>query len=113
MDDLSLIYKTGHCALLQCDRAEKFIMNFNGTAYEFRACELITFKRKIQEWDVVPMLSPGAPDIEIIHLKHCDRLVALTLHEILEIKDLFAGAFAMLELNSIIHSELVRKPMLR
>lgn len=104
-----LLFETAHAALIQCDVTERYILHFNQTEVHFRACELITFKRKIQQWDVLPMLASDAPDVEILHLPHCDRIFALTIHDILELKELFAGAFTMLELNSVIHKQLVRR----
>lgn len=104
-----LIFATINTALHQCDESELYELNFNGDSLIFRACELITFKRKIQKIDIASMLLSDAPDVEIVHMPHCDRLFALTIHDILELKELFAGAFTMLELNSMIHRQLVRK----
>ncbi len=110
-NQMSLVYETTHCGLFQCDQSETFFLQFQESTYTFRVCELISFKRKIQNWDVLPMLSPNAPDVEILHLRHCDRMMVFTLHEILELKELFSGAFTMLELNSLIHKQLIRKPV--
>lgn len=55
------------------------------------------------------MLSTEAPDVEVLYLPHCDRLMVLSIHEILELREVLAGAFTMLELNSVIHREIVRK----
>ncbi len=103
------IYSTDNASLHQCDESEIYELSFSGDTVYFRACELITFKRKIQKIDLATLLSSETPDIEIIHMPHCDRLFALTTHNILELKDLFAGAFTMLELNSVIHKQLIRK----
>jgi hypothetical protein len=104
-----LLFSTENSTLHQCDETELYILNFNGDAVLFRACELITFKRKIQKIDLAAMFASDTPDIEIVHMPHCDRIFALTIHNILELKDLFAGAFTMLELNSVIHKQLVRR----
>lgn len=103
------IYSTENASLLQCDETEQYILMFNGDTISFRACELITFKRKIQKIDLAELLSSETPDLEIVHMPHCDRIFALTVHNIIELKDLFGGAFTMLELNSVIHKQLVRK----
>jgi len=104
-----LLFATDNATLYQCDETELYILNFNGDAVFFRACELITFKRKIQKIDLAAMFASDTPDIEIVHMPHCDRIFALTIHNILELKELFAGAFTMLELNSVIHKQLIRK----
>lgn len=104
-----LIYETTNASLHQCDASEHYILHFGGDTVTFRACELITFKRKIQKIDLATLLSSETPDVEIIHMPHCDRIFALSIHNVLELKDLFGGAFTMLELNSVIHRQLVRK----
>ncbi|MBR09985.1 MAG: hypothetical protein CMP48_20145 [Rickettsiales bacterium] len=104
-----LIYETANASLHQCDATENYILHFGGDTVTFRACELITFKRKIQKIDLATLLSSETPDVEIIHMPHCDRIFALSIHNVLELKDLFGGAFTMLELNSVIHRQLVRK----
>uniref|UniRef100_UPI00404B2B51 hypothetical protein n=1 Tax=Fulvivirga sp. TaxID=1931237 RepID=UPI00404B2B51 len=78
---------------------------------EFRVCQLIAFKRKIQKIDLAQMFADDTADIEIVYMPHCDRLFALNIHDVLQLKELFAGAFTMLELNSMIHKELVRRPL--
>ena len=104
-----LIYETANASLHQCDATEHYILHFGGDRVSFRVCELISFKRKIQKIDLAAMFASDKPDVEIIHMPHCDRIFALTIYNILELKELFAGAFTMLELNSVIHKQLVRK----
>lgn len=106
-----LLFETPNATLHQCDTSELYILAFKGNELLFRPCEFIAFRRKMQQLDILPMLSSDAPDIEIIYMPHCDRVLALSLHEILEIKELFAGAFVMLELNSMIHKEIIRKSL--
>lgn len=106
-----LLFETHHSSLHQCDELERYILDFKGDSIHFRACELITFKRKIQKIDLVALLDSETPDVEIVHMPHCDRIFAFTIEDVLELKELFAGAFTMLELNSMIHRQLVRKPL--
>jgi len=108
-EHMELLFATSNASLYQCDATESYVLQFGQEQILFRACELITFKRRIQKWDILPMLASDTPDVEILHLPHCDRIFALTIHNVLELKELFAGAFTMLELNSVIHRELVRK----
>ena len=104
-----LLFETSNATLHQCDDSEMYILNFKGDAFLFRACELITFKRKIRNYDIVSMLSSQAPDVELLYMPHCDRIFIFTVEDLLELRELFAGAFTMLELNSLIHRELLRK----
>lgn len=103
------IYTTSNTSLSQCDASEQYILFFQGNEVRFRACELIAFKRKIQKMDLTALLSSDTPDVEILHLPSCDRIFILTIHDVLELRELFAGAFTMLELNSLIHREIIRK----
>lgn len=109
MEGLQKLFETTNAQLFQCDSSERYVLHFSGNELIFQTCELITFKRKIQKWDIVPMLAPDAPDVDLLYLPHCDRIFAFTIHDFLELKELFAGAFAMLELNSVIHREIIRK----
>lgn len=104
-----LLFETSQTALHQCDETDRYVLHFQGSEVTFRPCELISFKRRIQLIDLAQMLSSDTPDIEIVHMPHCDRLFVLTIGEVLELRELFAGAFAMIELNSLIHKEIVRK----
>ncbi|MCR9252628.1 MAG: hypothetical protein NXI20_19565 [bacterium] len=104
-----LVYKTRNASLSQSDSTNSYILRFFNDELEFRACEFISFKRKIQQLDLPQLLSTEAPDVEVLYLPHCDRLMVLSIHEILELREVLAGAFTMLELNSVIHREIVRK----
>ena len=106
---LELVFETNQASLYQCDSSELYTLRFNSEIVTFRVCQLIAFKRKIQKIDLSQMFADDTADIEIVHMPHCDRLFALTIHDVLHLKELFAGAFAMLELNSVIHKELVRR----
>lgn len=103
------IFNTSNASLYQCNASESYILAFQGSEVKFRACELIAFKRKIQKLDLTNLLSSDTPDIEILHMPSCDRLFVLTVYDVLELRELFAGAFAMLELNSLIHKAIIRK----
>lgn len=104
-----LLFETSRAALYQEDRTETFLLHFNGEDISFRVCELIVLKKKLQKVDIAAMLLSDGPDVELLYLAHCDRFFALSIHDILELKELLAGAFTMLELNSLIHREIVRK----
>ena len=109
--DSELLYQVAQASLRQCDRTESFLLLMNNRAVSFRACELLAFRRRIQEIDIASLVASNTPDLEIVHLPHCDRLWVLTIHEVLALRELLAGSFAMLELNSIIHRRIIRKSL--
>ncbi len=104
-----VLFQTSNASISQCDAQGKYILSYAHDQIVFRACELISFRQKIQKIDLTQLLDSDTPDIEIISMPHCDRLFVFNIHEILELKDLFAGTFVMLELNSMIHKEIIRK----
>ena len=104
-----VLFQTSNASISQCDAQGKYILSFANDQIVFRACELISFRRKIQHIDLTQLLDSDTPDVEIISMPHCDRLFVFSIYEILELRDLFAGTFAMLELNSVIHKEIIRK----
>ncbi len=108
-DTSTAIFGTEHTHMYQCDVTETFQLQFFGQQIEFRTCELIIFRRKIQQVDILDLLDSDTPDTELIQLPHCNRFFLFSTLEILELKELMSGVFTMLELNSLIHQRIVRK----
>lgn len=73
-------------------------------------CALIAFKSKLDQLNIEEMLlsDTSLNSIEIIPLCNKERLLVLTLDEIIEMKDLIPGTLVMLELNSIVQQRIVR-----
>ncbi len=102
------IFRT-KCALIAQDKkSDSFILKYQQEEITFKLCDLYTFRKKIMGLDLVESLEPSAPDVEIISLPHCDRILVLTLHEILQFRELLNGAFDILALNSTIQKVLRR-----
>jgi hypothetical protein len=55
------------------------------------------------------MLLSSNSDIELVELPSSGRIFAFTVLDVLELKELLSGTFTMLELNSLIHRQVVRK----
>ncbi|MDN5202287.1 hypothetical protein QQ008_12955 [Fulvivirgaceae bacterium BMA10] len=107
--EVSNIFSTNNTALYQCDRSESFILKFFEEHISFKIGELQAIRKKIRNIDLAQLFKSGTPDIEILNVPQCDRIFVLSILEILELKELFSGAFVMLELNSVIHREILRK----
>ena len=105
------IYQTGNASLYLCDDSELFTLVFFGHEVVFRFCELVAFRSKLREINLVELFDTYSPGIELIHLPHCDRFFALSIAELLELRDLFSGSFVMMELNSIIHQKIIRNAL--
>lgn len=104
-----LVFRSHQASVHQSDRSELFILECFGHCVEFRFCEFLSFKKKIQSLDMVSLLSSDSPDSELIFIPHCQRYLLFNIHELLELRELLSGTMAMLELNSLIHSQLKRK----
>lgn len=111
IDNISseLVYKTPNTSLSQCDKSEQFIVRIFDQEIALNLCSLISFKKKIKDINLPAMFENSHSGIEIISLRQCDRFFVFDIREILELKDLFSGSFAMLELNSMIHKSIKRR----
>lgn len=104
------IYKTPHGCVYQCDQKRCFCVEFGGSVTEYKLPCFFALKKQVDSIDVEAMvLNPSAAsDIEIISPCGSERCYVLTVQEIIEFKDLLAGARVMLQLNSILHERLYR-----
>lgn len=71
-----------------------------------RFCELLALKRKIQAINLAQMFDAASPDVEIIDMPGCDRMLAFSLEDVILLRDLLSGAFTMFELNHLLHESL-------
>ena len=105
---LEEIYKTKSASITQCEYSDSFLLSFDQEEISFKLCDLFTFRKKIMGIDILEMMECSAPDVEVIHLPHCDRFLILGLREILEFRELLNGTFNTLALNSAVQ-KILRK----
>jgi hypothetical protein len=105
----NLVFKTNNTSLTFCDASNKFTLQLFNEDISLSLCALIAFKKKVKDIDLISMFDSNHSGIEIISLVYCDRIFVLTIQDILDLRELFNGTFAMLELNSVIHKAIVRK----
>lgn len=104
-----LIYKTNNCAVMQCDATNKLELSLFGVTHGINVCSLLAFKGKVLDFNIESLLYETSHDVEIISFGCINRVMALNAHEIIELRELVEGTFAMLELNTIVNQSLVRK----
>ena len=105
----STIYNTTHCSAKQLDSRNTFSLYFFGHEIELKPCSLISFRNKLQKINLDELLcSDNVIDLEIVKFGCINRVFVFSLHEIIELKTLLEGVFTMLELNSLIHTRLLR-----
>ncbi|MCC9167676.1 hypothetical protein [Pontibacter harenae] len=103
--NLKEIYKTGAGAIYQCDRQNRFLLEFAGSLTVLKVDAFIRLKQIIEKIDLVEMANSTdrSSDVEIIYPVGCDCIYVLTLPEVLSLSELLSGAMAMLTLNSMLH----------
>lgn len=102
------IFKTRSASITQCELTDSFLLTFDQEEIQFKLCDLFAFRKKIMSFNIIDLLESTAPDVEVVHLPHCDRFLLLNLKEILEFRELLNGTFDTLALNSAIQ-KILRK----
>lgn len=98
------IYSNAKGTVYQCDASNQFVVVFAGTTTYFSVRQFIDFKRAVHQINLNVMLEriERAFDLELIYLPQKDELYTLEICEIYHLKELLAGAQAMLELHSFL-----------
>ena len=103
---LEEIFNTSSAAISKCELSDSYFLSYKGNDISFKLCDLYAFKKKMMSIDLVELLDSSSPDVEIIHLRHCQRFLVLSIPEILEFRKLLNGTFDILALNSSIQKIL-------
>lgn len=103
-----VIFRTESGCLYQDDQKSCFILEYRGYTTSLSVPCFFCLKKTIDKVDIAAMITDPDPaaDVEIISLHGCERCFVLTVAELLSLKELFAGARTMLELNSIIQERI-------
>jgi len=104
------IFSTPNGTVFQCDKKRCLGVDFGGHLTEFKLPCFLALKNLVDKIDLDEMvLNPSkSSDIEIISPCGSERCYVLTLPQLIEFKELLAGARVMLQLNSILHERLYR-----
>lgn len=99
-----LVYQTAHGRVYQSDKENCFFIEYKGQEYRLSVCALINLKLKLDAVCISSLLlsDQKGSDLEIIPICNSNRLLVLSLEELIEFKDLIPGVLVMLELNSIV-----------
>ena len=102
------IFKTNSASIIQCELTDSFVLTYDQEEITFKLCDLYAFRKSIMAFDIMELLESTAPDVEVVHLPHCDRFLILSLREILQFRELLNGTFDTLALNSAVQ-KILRK----
>jgi|SRR6185312_1152188 len=105
------VFSTSKGSVYQNDKTRKWEVDFAGKRADFDYRCLLKLRDGIYRIDIEDKLlnHAAAADVEIIFICACDHTYVLSLLEVIALRELLEGTFAMLELNSIIHDALHRQ----
>ncbi|RZK38484.1 MAG: hypothetical protein EOO90_22190 [Pedobacter sp.] len=104
------VFSTTEGAIYQSDSENCWYIDFAGKLARFDYRNLLKLKKAVYQIDIEDLLlnSGKSADLEIIFICACDHCYVLSLLQIIKLKDLLQGTFAMLELNHILFDRLYR-----
>ncbi|QJD95023.1 hypothetical protein HH214_03575 [Mucilaginibacter robiniae] len=104
------VFSTPCGAVYQSDREGCWYIDFAGKLVRFDYRSLLKLKKSIYRVDIEQLLldTSKSPEIELVFICACNHCYLLNLLQIISLKQLLEGTFAMLELNQIIHDRLYR-----
>ncbi|MVZ62040.1 hypothetical protein [Sphingobacterium humi] len=96
------VFQTDYASVFQCSRRNCYWLEFQGNTTSFTVRDFLAFKKKIDDVDVERMLVNAARtfDYEIIMPFRTERCFILSVEEVLQLREVLAGAKFMIELNS-------------
>ena len=108
------VFKTKHGAVYQCSRKNCYWLVFQETTTAFTVSDFLLLKKRVDSLDIARMLTDTSrtSDFEIIMPHRTERCFILSVQDILNLKDILAGAKFVIELNSEIKSILRKDSML-
>ncbi len=104
------VFSTRKGAVYQSDRERCWYIDFADKLVRFDYRGLLKLKQSIYRLDIELLLldSSRSPEIEMVFICACNHCYFLNLSQIIALKELLEGTFAMFELNQIIHDRLHR-----
>ena len=108
MEHCTELYRTKQGVIYQDNKRFGYLFDWKGETVFLKLPWYYSLKRQIEALDLEAFML-ARHDFEVLTACGCSRVFLLTAAEALEVKELFAGAKAMIELNSIVHECLSRR----
>lgn len=109
LNALTLVYQNEQGSIYQSDKLNCYFLDFGGKFARFNFSALHKLKARISKVDLEAMLlDMRNPNFELITFHGCEHIYLLNVTEIVALKDLLQGAFAMFKLNTLINDCLYR-----
>lgn len=107
-ESLIEVFATAHGSVYQSDKENCVYLNFAGRKAKYKFACLQRLKKVIDGISLEKMTDVNHPGIEIIFLCGAEECFVLDIQEIINLRELLQGTFAMFELNSILKDRLNR-----
>ena len=107
-ETLTEVFSTNQGAVYQSDAENCVYLQFAGKTSRYKFACLERLKKGIDKIDLEKMTDVSHPGIEIIFLCGAEDCFVLDVKEILDLRELLAGTFAMYQLNHILKDCLHR-----
>jgi hypothetical protein len=107
---LNIVFANEGGSIYQSDQEGCWYIDFAGKVARFDYRNILKLKKAVFQIDIEELILNPAKggDLEIIFICACDHCYVLSILEIIALRDLLEGTFAMLELNHIIQDRLSR-----
>jgi len=104
------VFGTKAGTVYQSDREGCWYIDFAGKVVKFDYRTLLLLKKSIYRVDIEQLIldSSKSPEIEMVFICACNHCYFLSILQIIALKELLEGTFAMLELNQVLHDRLYR-----
>lgn len=104
------VFKTAAGAVYQCSRKNCYWLEFQGTTTAFKISDFFLLKKRIDALDINWMLTDTSrsSDFEIVMPHRTERCFILSVHDIINLREILSGAKFMIQLNSEVKSILRR-----
>ncbi len=109
---LEEVFSTQHGAVYQCSNRNCYWLDFAGSKTPFKVTDFLRFKKQVDSIDLSVMLSDASrrADYTILMPFRSERCFALTVEDVVHLRELLKGARFMIELNSVVQSCLKATP---
>ncbi|QBQ41984.1 hypothetical protein [Sphingobacterium psychroaquaticum] len=108
------VFKESFGAVYQCSRKNCYWLEFKDTTTAFKISDFFLFKKTIDAIDIEKMLSDTSrtADFELVMPHRTDRCFILSAQDVLNLREVLAGAKFMIELNSEVKRILRKEAVL-
>jgi hypothetical protein len=112
-DHLVEIFQTAHGTVYQCNRQNRFLVEFAGGISSFNVHDFLAFKSYVDTIDLEEMASNPCriADVVVLMPPRSERCFVLMLTDVLHLRELLQGAKFMLKLNSMVQECLQGMPV--